>query len=88
MPIVVDWRYLEEVLEAIHDGHRIIFQLLAIDYVQLFGPNKTNNISGYKLPYSAKTWHFLSLEIYSSSDPEWSQRQDRDPDPVMTWWVG
>jgi hypothetical protein len=49
MPIVVDGRYLEEVLKAIHDGHRIIFQLLAVDYVQLFGPAKTNKISRYKL---------------------------------------
>jgi hypothetical protein len=40
MPIVVDWRYLEEVLKAIHDGHRIIFQLFTVDDVQLFGPAK------------------------------------------------
>jgi hypothetical protein len=40
MPIVVDWRYLEEVLDAIHDGHWIVFQLLAVDYVQLFSPAK------------------------------------------------
>jgi hypothetical protein len=40
MPIVVDGRYLEKVLKAIHDGHRIILQLLAVDYVQLFGPAK------------------------------------------------
>jgi hypothetical protein len=36
----VDWRYLEEVLKTIHDRHRIILQLLAVDYVQLFGPVK------------------------------------------------
>jgi hypothetical protein len=59
MPIVVDGRYLEEVLKAIHDRYRIVFQLLAVDYVQLFGPAKKNTISDYNLSHSADPLHWL-----------------------------
>ncbi len=38
LPVVVEGRDLQEVLQPIHDGHWVVLQFLAVDYVQLLRP--------------------------------------------------